>query len=88
MVNIDVGRDGHVWGVDDQDKVYYREGIEALVSETTENTLSNLQNRIGTHWSEIAQSNFVDVAVCTDGHVWAIGTDGAIYWRTRITDEN
>jgi len=83
MVNIDVGRDGHVWGVDDNDKVYYREGIMANAGAT-----QTLADRMGTHWWEAPNSNFVDVAVCTDGHVWAIGTDGGIYWRTRITDEN
>jgi hypothetical protein len=75
MVNIDVGRDGHVWGVDDENKVYYRHGI----SPTTIR---------GTHWAEIPQSNFVDVAVCTDGHVWAVGADQKIYTRTMIVDDD
>jgi hypothetical protein len=62
MVNIDVGRDGHVWGVDSENKVYYRHGVSTTVIR-------------GTHWAEVTESNFVDVAVCTDGHVWAIGAD-------------
>jgi hypothetical protein len=75
MVNIDVGRDGHVWGVDDVNKVYYRHGISASAKK-------------GTHWAEVPESNFVDVAVCTDGHVWAIGTDNKIYYRTMIVDDD
>jgi hypothetical protein len=75
MINIDVGRDGHVWGVDEDNKVYYRHGI----SETV---------RRGTHWAEVEESNFVDIAVCTDGHVWAIGADQKIYYRTRIVDND
>jgi hypothetical protein len=75
MVNIDVGRDGHVWGVDDVNKVYYRHGISPA-------------NVRGTHWAEIPQSDFTDVAVCTDGHVWAIGTDQKIYARTMIVDDD
>jgi len=75
MVNVDVGRDGHVWGIDDENKVYYRHGIHG-------------QQVMGTHWAEIPQSNFVDIAVCTDGHVWAIGTDSKIYARTMIVDDD
>lgn len=75
MVNIDVGRDGRLWGVDNANKVYFRKGISASV-------------RRGASWEEIGQSNFVDIAVCTDGHVWAIGPDDKIYMRTMIVDDN
>lgn len=75
MINVDVGRDGRVWALDDANKVYYRKGITATVIK-------------GTEWQEVAGSNFVDVAICTTGHVWAIGTDQKIYHRAMITDED
>jgi hypothetical protein len=31
---------------------------------------------------------FTNVAVCTDGHVWAVSNDNKVYYRTRIVDEN
>lgn len=75
MVRLDVGRDGHVWGVDDANKVYYRRGISPTVKK-------------GTAWHEIEGSNFVDVAVCTTGHVWGVSADNQVYYRTRIVDDN
>lgn len=75
MIWLDVGRDGHVWGVDNSNKVYYREGISPTA-------------RSGTRWEEVIESNFVEVAVCTTGHVWGIDTNNKIYTRNGIVDDN
>jgi hypothetical protein len=73
MIYIDVGRDGHVWGVDEEQKVYFRQGI----SESA---------RSGTHWEEIMDSEFSEVAICTTGHVWAIDMNKDVYYRSNIVD--
>jgi len=75
MVQLDVGRDGHVWGVDTNEKVYYREGI-------------SVSAKVGTHWLEIADSTFTNVAVCTSGHVWAVSPDNQVFYRTMVVDDN
>jgi hypothetical protein len=63
MVQLDVGRDGNVWGVDSDNKAYFRDGVSP-------------STRSGTHWVDNSNGKpMVNVAVCTDGHVWAVGED-------------
>jgi hypothetical protein len=76
MIQLDVGRDGNVWGVNDENKVYFRDGVTPAT-------------RSGTAWIEHSNNmQFTNVAVCTDGHVWAVSNDNKVYYRTRIVDEN
>jgi hypothetical protein len=63
MVQLDVGRDGNVWGVDSDNQVYFRDGVSP-------------STRSGTNWVDNTNDgSFVNVAVCTDGHVWAVSND-------------
>jgi hypothetical protein len=81
MVQLSVGRDGHVWALGSDGTVYYREGITA-------------ENHYGTSWEaqpRDAATTEMDgvaneVAVCTNGNVWMRGTDNKLYYRMRITD--
>jgi hypothetical protein len=81
MVQLDVGRDGHVWAVGSDGTVFYREGI-------------TMDNRYGTVWeaqpkdeATAEMSNVAEeVAICTNGNVWMRGVDNKLYYRMRITD--
>jgi hypothetical protein len=74
MFSLDVGRDGHVWAVDRNDQVYWRDGI-------------SLTNKDGTAWvtsasvySQDAEGEAVhtdtdfgrakQVVLCTNGQAW------------------
>jgi alpha-tubulin suppressor-like RCC1 family protein len=83
MVQLDVGRDGHVWALGSDGTVYYREGI-------------TVDNHYGTSWEAQPRDSATtdldnvanEIAVCTNGNVWMIGTDDKLYYRMRITEEN
>jgi hypothetical protein len=76
MVQLDVGRDGNVWGVDSESQVFLREGISP-------------STKSGTHWVENSNDGrWSNVAVCTDGHVWAVSSDNKVFYRTRVIDDN
>jgi len=76
LVQLDVGRDGHVWGVNSDNKVYYREGISADKKE-------------GTDWNHIDDMDMKWVAICADGQVWAVDAENSnVYFRTVVTDDN
>jgi hypothetical protein len=72
MTDLDVGRDGMVWGCTASNKIVYRSGIDA-------DTLS------GTEWiTEDVQAACANIAVCTSGHVWAVTPQNAVIFRTGI----
>lgn len=81
MVQLSVGRDGHVWALGSDGTVYFREGISTT-------------NHYGTHWEsqqkDAATESHANVAnqveICTNGHVWIRGADNNLYYRMRITD--
>lgn len=83
MVQLDVGRDGHVWAVGNDGTVFYRLGIEE-------------SNHYGTSWEAQPKDESTtemsgvahEVAICTTGNVWIRGTDNKLYYRSRIIVES
>jgi len=81
MIQLDVGRDGHVWAVGSDGTVYYRLGIDE-------------NNKYGTSWEAQPKDEATaeltgvahEVAICTTGNVWMRGMDNKLYYRNRITD--
>jgi hypothetical protein len=74
MIQLDVGRDGHVWGVATDGLVYRRMGIEAATDDTE-------QVHKGTHWEQIPDTQtgaVVKVDMCTTGRVWALRQNGDV----------
>ena len=72
MNDLDVGRDGMVWGCTASNKIIYRAGITA-------------DEISGTEWKvEDVAERCASVAVCTSGHVWAITPQGGALFRTGI----
>jgi hypothetical protein len=64
MIQLDVGRDGNVWGTDDAQRVFMRLGVHPDSAPS------------GTEWADLSNGqSMVNVAVCTDGHVWAVSND-------------
>jgi len=76
MIQLDVGRDGHVWALGSDGTVYWREGITA-------------ENHYGSSWEPQPRDSATvemdgvanEVAVCTNGNVWMRGTDNKLYYR-------
>jgi hypothetical protein len=74
MTDLDVGRDGIVWGCDANGVPVVREGI----TQTEHN---------GNKWSAQGENqinNCARVAVCTSGHVWVVTEDHQVYFRNGI----
>ncbi len=74
LVMVDVGRDGHVWGLTENKEVFVRTGVTA-------------KNIKGDAWQG-TNGSCIDIAVCTTGHVFCIGSDEKSYFRTGITQDN
>jgi hypothetical protein len=74
MADLDVGRDGIVWGCDVNGMPVVREGI-------TESEHSGLTWRSA---DNALVNNCARVAVCTSGHVWAVTQNNEVYFRTGI----
>jgi hypothetical protein len=76
MIDLDVGRDGTVWGCDEHENIVMREGI----TEDEKN---------GLNWVNHSDGNScVNIAVCTSGHVWAVDSAGMVFFRTGIYKSN
>jgi hypothetical protein len=76
FVQLDVGRDGHVWAIDNQDNVYYREGITS-------------EDKKGTSWSHPDDTKTMrQVAICTNGNVWGVDEENKLWYRGGVTDDN
>jgi hypothetical protein len=76
MVDVDVGRDGKVWACDVRGHIVYRKGIKVGAEK-------------GSEWvdrSNGARCN--KITVCTSGHVWMIGKNRRVYFRTGIKGKN
>jgi hypothetical protein len=72
MTDLDVGRDGMVWGCAASGKIVYRKGI-------TKDDVS------GTDWvAENVPQTCSNVAVCTSGHVWAVTPNNEVIFRTGV----
>jgi len=72
MTDLDVGRDGMVWGCANSGTIIYRKGI-------TEDEIS------GTQWiKEQSAQRCRNVAVCTSGHVWAVTPQNEVIFRSGI----
>jgi len=74
MIQLDVGRDGNVWGVNTDGLVYRRMGIEPETEDQD-------QVHKGTHWEQVADEQtgaFVHVDMCTTGRVWALRVNGDV----------
>jgi hypothetical protein len=74
MIQLDVGRDGKVWGTDGN-QLYWRAGI----SETTIK---------GTHWEIVESSPVHNVAHCTNGLVYVVTHDNKLRYRVEGNAEN
>ena len=60
---LDVGKDGHVLGlIYDNGNIFWREGVTA-------------QLKIGTGWKPMDGLQAEDVAICTNGMIFARGLD-------------
>lgn len=71
MADLDVGRDGIVWGCTaDSQSIVVRKGI-------TPDEIS------GTSW-EVTEGQCVNVAVCTSGHVWAVSPQETLMFRSGV----
>jgi hypothetical protein len=73
MVQLDVGRDGNVWGVATDGLVYRRMGI--TVDPPTHDSHK------GTHWEQVVDDQtgaVVKVDMCTTGRVWALRQNGDV----------
>jgi hypothetical protein len=72
MTDLDVGRDGIVWGCTASRKPVVRTGI-------TKDSIS------GSAWvTEPTSQQCASIAVCTSGHVWAVTPDHEVVFRTGI----
>jgi hypothetical protein len=72
MKDLDVGRDGMVWGCTASGKIIYRAGIS--VDELS-----------GTEWiTEDVSERCANIAICTSGHVWAVTPNNEVIFRTGI----
>jgi hypothetical protein len=68
MIQLDVGRDGNVWGVATDKKVYRRTGIT-----------SDPPVHAGTGWAEVTDDqdgDILKVDMCTTGNVWCLRQSG------------
>jgi len=83
MIQLDVGRDGRVWGTDGQ-SLYWRAGIVAQDATDDE----SLWNRGGTHWELIESSPVSNVAHCTNGLVYIVTQDNQLKYRVEGSAEN
>jgi len=70
---LDVGRDGHVLAVNTLNELYWREGITAELKQGTD----------WTQWDDNQQTT-LQVAICSSGQYWKIGTDNGLYFRTEV----
>jgi hypothetical protein len=72
-VQLDVGRDGHVMAVNSMNELHWRDGITP-------------DNKEGTGWSQMDdnQQTTLNVAICSTGQYWKVGTDNALYFRTEV----
>lgn len=72
MTDLDVGRDGIVWGCTESGKPVVRTGI-------TKDSIS------GNAWvTEPTNQQCANIAVCTSGHVWAVTPEHEVVFRTGI----
>jgi hypothetical protein len=74
MADLDVGRDGIVWGCTaNSQQIVIRKGI-------TPDEIS------GTSWEDSTPLNVgcTNIAVCTSGHVWAVDQSGQLMFRQGI----
>jgi hypothetical protein len=72
-VQLDVGRDGHVMAVNDQNELFWRDEITP-------------ENKQGNSWSQLDdnQASTLSVAMCSTGQYWKVGTDNGLYFRTEV----
>jgi hypothetical protein len=72
-VQLDVGRDGHVMAVNNQNELFWRDGVTP-------------DNKEGTSWSQLDDNKqtTLSVAMCSTGQYWKVGTDNALYFRTEV----
>lgn len=78
MVYLDVGRDGHVWALNDAGHLFWREGV-------TED------NKVGTEFTQkeyAGLGTLVGLGYCTDGQLWAINGDGNLYHKNGIVGDD
>jgi hypothetical protein len=86
MVDLDVGRDGIVWGCTATGAPIVREGITHLVEG-----VAQVNDHSGTSWTLQGDDVITDcskVAVCTSGHVWVITQSMKVFFRDGIYKEN
>jgi len=88
MNDLDVGRDGMVWGCTGANKLVYRTGIAGSndLSEDDNGWVArNAEIVHGDNWMvEDVAERCVNVAVCTSGHVWAVTPSGGVVFRQGI----
>jgi hypothetical protein len=67
MTYLDVGKNGHVWALNNQGELFWRDGI-------------TVEEKIGTefvqHEYESSHGVFTGLGYCTNGHVWAMNNIG------------
>jgi hypothetical protein len=76
MIQLDVGRDGNVWGVATDGLVYKREGITA---SPLSDVAGDIEHAKGTHWEVVSDDQtgkFLKVDLCTTGRVWSLRQEG------------
>jgi hypothetical protein len=79
MVQVSVGMNGYVWALGADGTVFWREGI--VEDHKYGDSWTVVQSQLdATTTDNVAK----EVAMCTNGHVWMIGTDDRLYYRMTI----
>jgi hypothetical protein len=76
MTYLDVGKNGHVWALNNQGELFWREGV-------------TVENIVGTEFVQkqypATHGTFTGLGYCTDGHIWAMNGQGQLFFKDGIT---
>jgi len=92
MLQLDVGRDGHVWAVDRSFQVYWRSGIEKVKKEgvdwvtSTEVKTQDSQGQMVSTDTNFGKAH--QVVLCTNGQAWQRTIDDKLAIRTGVMEHN